>query len=83
MPRVLSIRSGLAAIACVAGLGLAGCGEKPQTMETRKATAEPAWQGTSNGFQAEGWKSGDQASWDEQIKNRARGQNEYNRMSGA
>jgi len=75
-------RVSLAAV-CAVMLGLAGCGEEPQTMETRKATAEPAWQGTSNGFQADGWKAGDQSSWDEQMKNRARGQNEYNRMSGA
>jgi hypothetical protein len=81
--RQSGLRWGSLAAACAAVLALAACGEEPQTMETRKATAEPAWQGTSNGFQADGWKAGDQTSWDEQMKNRARGQNEYNRMSGA
>jgi hypothetical protein len=39
-----------------------------------------AWNGPQTGFSARGWKVGDQASWDEQIKQRNRGQNEYLRL---
>lgn len=66
---------GLAAV----GL-LAACGEKPQTAGTRKSDVA-AYQGTDNGYGAPGWKSGDAASWEQQMKDRSRGQNEYTRTS--
>ena len=56
---------------------LAGC-EKPQTAGTRKADGKP-WQGAQNGYVAAGWKAGDEASWDRQLRSRADGQNEYTR----
>ena len=65
---------------------LSACGEKPQTnAEGVKHDAAP-WTGTSNGtqkegggtaFTAQGWKPGDKASWEAQLKTRAQGQNEY------
>ena len=69
---------------------LSACGEKPQTnAEGVKHDAAP-WSGTSNGtqkegggtsFTAQGWKPGDKASWEAELKTRAQnGQNEYNRM---
>lgn len=62
-------------------LAAAGCTEKPQTT-TRKADT-PASQGAANPFVAEGWKPGDAASWEQQMKHRAQhGQNEYSRASG-
>lgn len=82
-----------AAASLVALLGaaalLAACGEKPQTnAQGVKHDAAP-WSGTSNGtpkegggtaFTAQGWKPGDKASWEAQLKTRAQnGQNEYNR----
>jgi len=81
------------ALAVIAALGaaslLAACGEKPQTnAEGVKLDAAP-WTGTSNGtqkegggtaFTAPGWKVGDKASWQEELKTRAQnGQNEYTR----
>ncbi len=70
----------LVAVAAAASL-LAGCSEKPQTAGTRKADT-PAWQGAADGFVAPGWKAGDAASWEQQIKTRAQlGQNEYARAS--
>ncbi len=60
--------------------GLAGCTEKPQTASTRKADVQ-AFQGTADGHTAAGWKAGDEASWEAQMKNRAQGQNEYSRAS--
>lgn len=60
---------------------LAACGEKPQTAGTRKADS-PAWQGAADGYVAPGWKAGDAASWEQQLKTRAQqGQNEYTRAS--
>jgi hypothetical protein len=62
--------------------GLAACTEKPQTQTTRKADT-PASQGTGTPFAAPGWKAGDAASWDEQMRTRAQhGQNEYSRITG-
>jgi hypothetical protein len=63
-------------------VGLAACTEKPQTLTTRKADT-PASQGTGTQFVAPGWKPGDAASWDEQMRSRAQqGQNEYSRTAG-
>lgn len=64
-----------ASLACL----LVACGEKPQTAQTRKSDAQP-WSGTSNpAYAVPGWKQGDEHSWDEQMRNRAQGQNEYAR----
>ena len=76
----------------LAALGLlAACGEKPQTnAEGVKLDAAP-WSGTSTGgekqagggtvFTAAGWKPGDKAAWEQQLKTRAQnGQNEYTRQ---
>ena len=72
-----------------AAAALSACGEKPQTnAQGVKHDAAP-WSGTANGtqkegggtaFTAPGWKVGDKASWQEQLKTRAQnGQNEYTR----
>ena len=61
---------------------LAACSEKPQTVSKRKVDGKP-WQGAQNGFVAPGWKPGDEASWDEQMRNRAQGQSEYSRATVA
>jgi hypothetical protein len=58
---------------------LAACAEKPQTT-TRKADGR-AYEGTNDGHSVPGWKAGDAASWEQQMKNRAQGQNEYTRTS--
>jgi hypothetical protein len=63
-------------VLALAALGLTACGEKPQTAGTRKADTQ-AWQTTSSGNVAPGWKQGDHASWEEQLRNRAQGQNDY------
>ncbi|MDP1649600.1 MAG: hypothetical protein Q8M01_15560 [Rubrivivax sp.] len=68
--------------ACLAVVAsLAACTEKPQTLTSRKADTS-ASQGTGNQFVAPGWKAGDPASWDEQMRTRTqRGQNEYTRVA--
>jgi hypothetical protein len=62
---------------------LAGCTEKPQTnAEGVKYDATP-WSGTgkqantATAFTAPGWQVGDKAAWQQQIKLRSNGQNEY------
>ncbi|KQW54307.1 hypothetical protein [Variovorax sp. Root411] len=64
---------------------LAACTEKPQTnAEGVKHDAVP-WSGTGTqdntgtAFTAPGWKVGDKAAWEQQIKVRSNGQNEYTR----
>jgi hypothetical protein len=70
----------IAALACAmsAVLALSACGEKPQTLTERKADSK-AWESAQSGFAAPGWKAGDQAAWEEQMRQRAQGQNEYSR----
>ena len=73
----------LAAVAmAVLALTQVACTEKPQTLNaTQKKIDTPSWKGADNPFVASGWKEGDQASWEEQIKKRAMGQNEYLRTN--
>ena len=55
---------------------LAGCAEKPQVAGTHEVDAKP-WEGGREAYVAPGWKPGDKASWEAQIKHRTQGQNEY------
>ncbi len=59
---------------------LSACMEKPQVANARKADVSPS-AGAAPAFTAPGWKQGDAASWEQQIKSRAQGQNEYQRAS--
>ena len=73
---------------CIAGAvllltGLAACGEKPQTADggVRKSD-EKAWhQPLAKDSVAPGWKADDQASWEQQIRQRNQNQNEYARAA--
>ena len=68
-------------IILAACIGLAACGEKPQTATVRKVGAS-AHLGANPAYTAPGWKVGDAASWEAQLKTRAEhGQNEYSRAS--
>jgi hypothetical protein len=62
---------------------LAACTEKPQTVGTNAGIdAEPS-QGTGVAppFMAAGWKGGDKAAWESQLKVRTQmGQNDYNKV---
>ncbi len=55
---------------------LSACGEKPQTAATKKSEGKP-WEGVQKSHMAQGWKPGDQASWESQLRVRAQAQNEY------
>jgi hypothetical protein len=60
---------------------LAACGEKAQTMTSagKKSDAAP-WTASSSAnaaFVAPGWKAGDKAAWEEQMRQRNQAQNDY------
>ena len=59
---------------------LAACGERAQTIGGGKDAA--AYTGTGTAFQQPGWKPGDKASWESELRARGQyGQNEYNRVN--
>jgi len=62
-----------------AGL-LAACSEKPQVLATKKSDTQ-AYQGTGTPFAAGDWKAGDAASWEQQMRKRVQGQDEYSRAT--
>ena len=59
----------------LAGL-ISACGEKPQTLGANTSDV-PAYKGTGSNFTAAGWKPGDKTSWEQQLKTRGQGQNDY------
>ncbi len=68
------------ALLTVAVMAFAACGEKPQTATGAKSDT-PVFQGTSNAYNATGWKAGDKTAWEQHLKTRLQnGQNEYNRV---
>ena len=70
------IRSVALGVVIGAMLALAACGEKPQEAATKKADTQ-AWQASGSAFVAGGWKEGDRGSWEEHLRSRAQGQNDY------
>ncbi|WP_425436050.1 hypothetical protein [Noviherbaspirillum humi] len=72
----------LMVIALSAGL-LAACGEIDQTKSAQSANRDDAapWQGAKNAFVASSWAPGDKTSWENQLRARSMGQNEYNKIN--
>jgi len=66
-------------VLCGAALALSACGEKIEG--AAKKSDVPAYQGSTgpSAFVANGWKAGDQAAWEQQLRHRAQAQNEYSR----
>jgi predicted small lipoprotein YifL len=64
-------------------LALAACGEKPQTIgqSAAKKQAGNTWDTAQSDFLASGWKPGDKASWEAQMRTRAQSQNENSRIA--
>ena len=60
---------------------LAACSEKSQALGgPARKTDSAAWaatDGTKPGFAASGWKGGDKAAWEAQIRTRNQAQNDY------
>ena len=60
------------------------CGEKPQTIDAHaKKVDAKSWEASNSPYVAQGWKTGDKTSWDEQMRARAQAQNEYARTNAA
>ena len=72
-------RSRSALLLSCAALVLAACGEK--TAGAAKKSDVPAFQGSTGqaAYLANGFKAGDQTVWEQQLRTRAQGQNEYSR----
>ncbi|HEY1092769.1 MAG TPA: hypothetical protein VGE47_16845 [Burkholderiaceae bacterium] len=65
---------------CIA-LGLSACGERSQKLEhaAKKSDAQ-SWtvsEAANPAYRAPGWKSGDKAAWEEQLRKRNQAQNDY------
>ena len=74
----------LAGTAALAALG--GCGERSQTMDRSPSTSIPTrsnsqpWSvsdAATPAYTAPGWKAGDKAAWEEQLRQRNQAQNDY------
>jgi hypothetical protein len=77
----------IVALAAIAALGLAGCGDQPQELaqKERRYQGKPdsnPWDSDPSAslYTTSKWTKGDRASWDAAINQRALGQNEYVRV---
>ena len=65
-----------------AAVALAACGEKPQSMKESAKQDTSAYQGAGMPFAAPGWKAGDKAAWEAQLRTRTQnGQNDYTKVN--
>ena len=72
------------ALAAVAAVGLlSACGQAPEAPAgtTAGKADKPAYQGAADAYMAQGWKAGDKASWEQHLRDRMQGQNEYARTA--
>jgi hypothetical protein len=68
----------------VFSLVLSACGEKAEAKSAGKKGDAPAYSGAPDGkkaYSAQGWTAGDKASWEQQMRARSQGQNEYLRTN--
>ena len=68
----------VAALLAVA-VAVSACGESTSGSKSTKKADGKAWEGAGPTFAASGWKPGDKASWDEQMRVRVQLQNDYAR----
>lgn len=61
----------------VASLALSACGERPQSLGGVKNDAAPHAGVGASGYAVPGWKAGDKTAWQQQLRVRAQGQNDY------
>ena len=66
----------LIVLCSTAAILLGACGERAQTASHRKSDTKP-WDGAQSAYAAPGWKTGDQTAWEEQLRKRSQGQNDY------
>ena len=68
-------------IAVGLSLALAACGERAQSGPSMRKSDTPPWDAAQDPFVVPGWKSGNEASWESQMRDRAAEQNEYSRIT--
>ncbi|NML14039.1 hypothetical protein [Azohydromonas caseinilytica] len=67
-----------------ASVALGACGERSQALDVKVVKSDqPAFQGGDARFSAQGWAAGERAGWEQQLRTRAQGQNEYSRAPAA
>ena len=69
-------RVGIMALAAVAAILLAGCGERPQVVNYKQGT----YQGKPDARPYDAQFNGNRQEWDNAIRNRNQAQNEYKRV---
>jgi hypothetical protein len=60
---------------------LGACGEKPQSLGGVKSDAAPHTGVGSSQYAVPGWKAGDKTAWEQQLRARSQGQNDYSRAN--
>jgi len=73
---VSAARVGIMALAAVAAILLAGCGERPQVVNYKQGT----YQGKPDARPYDAQFNGNRQEWDNAIRNRNQAQNEYKRV---
>jgi outer membrane biogenesis lipoprotein LolB len=68
-------------VMAIALLLLAACGEREQTISSSYKPDQKAWQSGATPYAANGYKAGDKARWDQQLRDRNQVQNEYLRVN--
>jgi hypothetical protein len=64
----------------VACLGASGCADKRDTKAMSKKLDDSPVAGANPAYSTPGWKAGDATSWEEHMRTRAQGQNEYSKV---
>lgn len=67
------------ALVSIAMLG--ACGEKPQSLGGVKSDAAPHTGVGASQYAVPGWKAGDKTAWEQQLRARSQGQNDYLRAN--
>lgn len=71
-------------IAVAAVAALSACGESSQELGAKRVKSDrPAYQGGDAQFTAGQWKAGEREAWEQQLRTRSQGQNEYSRSPAA
>ena len=76
LTRVMQLGAGLGV-----ALALAGCGSSSSESNAKASVKHDGktWESSDTAFAARGYKPGDAAAWDAQMRTRAQNQNDYSR----
>jgi hypothetical protein len=68
-------------ITFIAVVMLGACSEKPQSLGGIKSDAAPHTGVGASQYAVPGWKAGDKTAWEQQLRARSQGQNDYSRAN--